>query len=381
VQAGDAVTDVSFSVETPVSNSVRAQQVSAMFDVPPAEKCRLEWHLKMGHDDKPWGVGLIVGPSGSGKSTLMRKLWGDSPSLKWGAPSVIDDFSKALPIAQISDACSAVGFNTIPAWLRPFHVLSNGERFRVEMARLLLEAPDDVVVVDEFTSLVDRQVAKVASHAVQKYARKGTKRFVAVTCHYDVEDWLQPDWVVDMADSSFRWRELQRRPSIDCRVSRVAYREWRVFAPFHYLTAELNPGARCFELSADGQRAAFAGVLHFPHPKVRDIRACSRLVTLPDWQGLGLAFALIDRVGAAHKAMGLRLRTYPAHPTFVRAFAKSKAWAMKRRPEVSGRTVISGGKSTLNDGVVGHNFGERPCAVFEYVGPAMDQVEARRLLQ
>jgi len=40
----------------------------------------------------------------------------------------------------------------------------------------------------------------------------------------------------------------------------------------------------------------------------------SRLVTLPDYQGLGLAFALADRRGAAYKALGRQFHAYPAHP-------------------------------------------------------------------
>ena len=367
---------VNVVVETAVSNSVRAQQVSAMFDVPAQEKCRIEWNLRLGMDERPWSVGLVVGPSGSGKSTLLKHLWGDPKALTWSAASVIDDFAKTLSIADISEACGAVGFNTIPAWLRPHQVLSNGEKFRVEMARTLLET-SGLAVVDEFTSLVDRQVAKVASHAVQKFVRKSKRQFVAVTCHYDVEDWLQPDWVVDMTDRSFRWRSVQRRPGVECEISRKPYDSWRVFAPFHYLTGDLNKSARCFVLSVGGRPAAFAGMIHFPHPKVRDIIQCSRLVTFPDWQGLGLAFALIDRVAAAYKVIGKRARTYPAHPSFVRSFAKSEQWRMVKTPGIGGRTQRSSGTSTL----IGksHNYGERPSAVFEYVGNAADPHDATRL--
>jgi ABC-type ATPase with predicted acetyltransferase domain len=35
--------------------------------------------------------------------------------------------------------------------------------------------------VDEFTSVVDRQVAKVASHTVQKAVRRQSRQLVAVT--------------------------------------------------------------------------------------------------------------------------------------------------------------------------------------------------------
>ena len=66
---------------------------------------------------------------------------------------------------------------------------------RVELARAMLEK--DFVVFDEFTSVVDRQVAQTASMAINKAVHRTGKRFIAVTCHYDVLQWLQPNWVFD----------------------------------------------------------------------------------------------------------------------------------------------------------------------------------------
>ncbi len=364
---------VDLVVESPVSTSTRARQVCSMFDVPPQEKARLEWSVNVPALTEDWSVGLIVGPSGSGKTSVMRQVYGEMPPLPWGAASVVDDFASALSAQQVTDACGAVGFNTIPAWLRPFAVLSNGEKFRVDLARRLLELPDPIVV-DEFTSVVDRQVAQIGAHAVQKYARKHGRKFVAVGCHYDVIDWLQPDWVLDMATQSFTRRLLQRRPALDCTVARVPYAAWHMFAPFHYLTGELNRSARCFGLWANGRLAAFAGMLHRPHPLVDDIMGCSRLVTLPDFQGLGLAFALIDKVGAAYAGIGKRARTYPAHPALTRAFDRSPLWRLEKKP---GQFSGAPGKSRSTCATVSQG---RPCAVFEYVGPAMDRREAEGLI-
>ena len=73
-------------------------------------------------------------------------------------------------------------------------------------------------------------------------------------------------------------------------------------------------------------------MLHRPHPKAEDIKGVSRLVTLPDYQGLGLAMILVDWLGAAYRAAGLRLHTYPAHPALVRSFDRSPNWVMRKRP-------------------------------------------------
>jgi GNAT superfamily N-acetyltransferase len=353
---------VDLVVSSEPDRTPRVMQLEGMFDVPAQEKLAHRWEGEVPLDARPWNVGLIVGPSGAGKSRVAGHLFGELRTFTWAASSVVDDFAAALGISEIADACAAVGFNTIPSWMKPFGVLSNGERFRVELARHLLESPDPIVV-DEFTSVVDRQVAQIASHAVAKHVRAKNRRFVAVSCHWDIVDWLQPDWVLEMPAMTFQWRAVQRRPTLDVELLRVDRAAWRLFAPFHYLTAELHKAAKCFVLAVRGRPAVFAGVLHRPHPRVQNLKSISRIVTLPDYQGLGLAFVFADRLGAMHRALGLRLTINPAHPPFVRAFDRSPLWVMTKKPgrfsPISGRTSSLGGK-----------IGGRPCAAFEYVGPA-----------
>lgn len=367
--------NVDVRVSTPVSRSMRARQLSAMFDVPEHDESEREWHGDVPLDERDWNVGLIVGPSGSGKTTTARQLFGAEQLPTWDALSVIDDFDDSLSMEQIAASCQAVGFNTIPAWLRPHEVLSTGERFRVELARRMIESPDDrPLLVDEFTSVVDRQVAKIGAHAVQKWVRRNARQFVAVSCHYDILDWLRPDWVLEPATMTFRWESLRQRPPLAYSIERVPYSAWRLFAPFHYLTAELNHSARCFVLFVDEEPAAFAGVLHRPNARVRDIKGLSRLVTLPDWQGLGLAFVLSDALGAAYKVSGFRFHTYPAHPALIHGYDRSPVYVMTSPPGGAlGR--YSGSSSFRSEGQAAKNwrFGRRPNAVFEYVGPAAER--------
>lgn len=392
------MTTVDVTVRTDVSRSTRARQMEGMFDVPGAPHQEISWRFEAPIEQRDWQVGLIVGPSGAGKSTIARHLFGDEKVLAWQGASVVDDFPAAMKMNDIAKICQAVGFNTIPAWLRPFSVLSTGEKFRVDLARRLAESqPDDTILVDEFTSVVDRQVAKIGAAAVSKWVRRaGDRRFVAVSCHEDILDWLQPDWVIRPAERDFSWRSVQPRPSIEVEISPVGYGAWHLFAPFHYLTANLHRGARCFAAFVDGQPVAFAGLMARPHPKVKDIMGVSRLVTLPDWQGLGLAFVLVDTLGAAYKAVGKRLHTYPAHPALIHGFDRSQAWSLKQRPgfQGGGGTVLpTGHTSKLQAGnrrgikhgpnaelVTSWRHGSRPCAVFAYAGPALPTPDARRLL-
>jgi hypothetical protein len=361
-------------VETPISHSIRAKQLEGIFEMPPQDKLRHEWTVKIPWEEKNWNVGLIVGPSGSGKTLIGRRLFGEqfSPSMDFSSASVIDDFDPDLPISEIASACQAVGFNTIPSWLKPYAVLSNGEKFRVELARRLIRK-DEFIVIDEFSSVVDRQVGKICANAVQKYVRKQNKKFVAVTCHYDVIEWLQPDWIFDTQSYQFQWRDLQRRPKIDCTVSPVPHSAWAIFAPFHYMSQDLHPAARCFGLFLGDQIVSFIGIIHRPISAKglhQPIYAVSRSVTLPDYQGLGLHFALQDRVAALYKAQGKRLRGYPAHPSLIRSLDRSPNYKLIKAPGMSGSNPDRGNAGKM---------GGRPCAVFEYVGPAADPDEARRI--
>ena len=144
-----------------------------------------------------WHIGCIVGGSGTGKSTIAKELfpqnlWGGA---HWSAASVLDDMPKSASMSDIEKMFYAVGFGSVPSWLKPFSALSNGEKMRVELARAMLES--DFVVFDEFTSVVDRQIAQTAIMAINKAVYRTGKKFVAVTCHYDILEWLQPDWVFD----------------------------------------------------------------------------------------------------------------------------------------------------------------------------------------
>ena len=366
------MTNVNIVVESKLRRTPRVIQLEGMFDVPAQTALRHVWKGKVPFDERDWNVGLIAGPSGSGKSVLANRLFNIASAATWKAGSVIDDFDGNLPIAAITEACSAVGFNTIPSWMKPYAVLSTGEKFRASIARALLECADPIVI-DEFTSVVDRQVAKIASHAVQKFVRSRKRKLVAVTCHYDVIDWLQPDWVLEPATMTFQWRSVQRRPELAVEIARVHHAAWQLFAPFHYLSRELNHAATCFLLSVNDIPACFVGVLHHPHASVQNIKRISRIVTLPDYQGLGLAMLLAVTVGSAYKAMGYRFRNYPAHPSFVRAHDRSPQWSLCKLP---GKFSPLQGKTSSLSRWVG-----RPCAVFEYVGePMSDRAQAQSLI-
>lgn len=197
-----------------VKETYRVARVLSDFDM---DKSKGDVHFK-GEIEIPenWSVGLIYGASGTGKTTLVKELFPDAvvDEFSWGGGSFLDDFQKDIPFEEISKTLYAVGMGSVPSWVRPFHVLSNGEKMRVTLARGLLER--DFFVFDEFTSVVDRQVAKVCSLAVSRYCKKHKKKFLAVSCHKDVVEWLEPDFTfcTDDYKQNFPLARTQKQTSL-----------------------------------------------------------------------------------------------------------------------------------------------------------------------
>lgn len=151
-----------------------------------------------------WQIGLIVGNSGTGKTTIAKELFEDAyiTSFQYEHNAIIDDMPENCSMEQITKMFNSVGFSSPPSWLKSYNVLSNGQKMRVDLANALLK-DNKLIVFDEFTSVVDRNVARIGSYAVQKSIRRSDKKFIAVTCHEDVEEWLLPDWIFNTNSMSF----------------------------------------------------------------------------------------------------------------------------------------------------------------------------------
>lgn len=328
--------NVDITVTCPVYDSFRVQQVGGMFDVPIAAKSQRQFHLEMPDWGDSWRVGLIVGPSGSGKTTVARHLFGDRLERRrdWPSDRAVIDGLGDRPIKGITGLFTAVGFSSPPSWIKPYAVLSNGEQFRCDLARALAEAnaaaeqdPAELPLVafDEFTSVVDRNVARAVSAAVGKGIHQGSIRcrFVAVTCHYDVADWLQPDWVIDMAASTFQRRSLPR-PPIELEIYRCGRDPWKLFAPHHYLSGSLSSAARCYLALWNGEPVTFCATVSLP--SIKNFYRFTRLVTLPDYQGLGVGMAVFEAVGDLHLLDGNRITATASHPAVVGHCKRSPKW-------------------------------------------------------
>lgn len=356
------------TVSTPIdTKSFRVSQVAGLFDVTVKAKASETFEVELPALGEPWQIGLIVGPSGSGKSTVARHAYGNNvytPGIGWPErQSVLDGFSKDLPAKELTALLSAVGFSSPPSWIKPYGVLSNGEKFRCDLARSLTGLTNDqasrtnekrLVVFDEFTSVVDRTVAKVGSMAVSKLLRRplghsgighwSLPRFVAVTCHYDVAPWLSPDWILDMASCSLARRKL-RRPELRLEVFRSGRAAWELFKKHHYLSHSIPGGAQIYVAYLSGLEPAAVpcGIVivgqHFGNSRrgetAKGTKTISRIVVLPDFQGIGIGSRLLDGVAGILREENWRVSITTSHPGMIAHLGRSPAWKVTACDAVS----------------------------------------------
>lgn len=370
----------SFSIvrQSRVIRTPRVAQVEGIFDIPLSEESVESWNLQFPIEERDWNIGLIVGPSGCGKSTIAREVFGGAvcEGFSWSRnKTILDDFPKQMGIKAITEILSSVGFSSPPLWLRPFHVLSTGQKMRVEIARLLAEKRP-IAVMDEFTSVVDRTVAQIGSAAIAKTVRRQSQKFVAVSCHYDVADWLQPDWVYRPDSNEFLWRFPESRPHIKLEVKRVHHSAWQIFRQYHYLNHTFNKAARCFVAFLRGEPVALQAVLPTPHPKAKNLYRGHRAVCLPDYQGVGIGNRLIEYVASAYRGMGFRILSTTASPSLIRSRQKNKNWKLNVAPHLSPPRSASSSK-TLKAWIPAIN---RLTSTWEYIGEAMPQSDAKELI-
>ena len=359
------------------AGSYRAARVKSLFNVESGAEFRLNAELDI--QGRPWSVGLVVGPSGSGKSSIGNAIFGPRAvwSRRWpkDAP-IIDAIAPGAPFDEVPAALSAVGLGSVPSWLRPYNVLSQGERFRADLARLICEAPARAVV-DEFTSVVDRQIAKIGALAFGKAWRRTQGQCVLLSCHYDVIEWLQPDWIYDTAAGSFTWGCLWRRPPIELSIEQTDGTWWPLFEPHHYLKLPRMVGASYYVGLIDGHPVAH--VAFGTRPGLVEARAC-RLVVMPEWQGAGVGMRFLNAVCSAwlqgENRYGRPMPSlfHTSHPGLAAALRRDPAWtqvsgslvgANRARGAASMRkSAIKGGYS----GGGGHGGHFRAVQGFRYLG-------------
>jgi ABC-type ATPase with predicted acetyltransferase domain len=322
-------------LESKVSNSFRCQKAADSLDIDSEKKACHTFKIQADVVNN-FNVGLIVGASGSGKTTLAQKIWGNDcfkTLIKNDLP-IIEQFPESWSYDDCAAALSGIGLTSVPCWIRPVYTLSNGQRARAEaalqMANLTV-GDNDTIVIDEWSSVVDRTVAKVMSHCIQKYARKFNKRIVLVACHFDIIEWLNPDWIIDCnsqtySDNRSMVGAFERTDRLRLDIREVGRETWPYFSKYHYLSERL-PGGQIYTFGLfDGDNQigfqCFAAYI----PGDQKAMFSNRTVIHPDYAGLGLGIHLINETSKEMIRRKFRVKAkYTSTPIF-KSMSKQPLW-------------------------------------------------------
>lgn len=204
----------------------RASRVKSLFNPERGNEFKLEAKFDLPQD---WSLGLVVGASGTGKTSI-GKLFFENTSITdlydgWDTNlPIVDNIGPDSDFDTVTGSLAAVGLGDVPSWLRPFNALSNGQQFRAGLARVMCGSESEVII-DEFTSVVDRQIAKIGAMAFAKsWRRQKGRKCVLISCHYDIVDWLEPDWVFNTDTGEFIEKKtlLGNDPNLTSKLGRSA---------------------------------------------------------------------------------------------------------------------------------------------------------------
>lgn len=347
-------------LKTKILNDKYTEYIYESFDIQNKEETTVNIPMNFGECKTfKWNIGVIYGGSGTGKTTLLKQF-GLLENINFSSEkSLISNFDWLEP-QEASLLLSSIGLSSVPTWLRPFHCLSNGEQYRAILAYKIGKADkNQVVLIDEYTSVVDRDVAKSMSYALQKYIKKYDKKIVLASCHFDIMEWLMPDWTYSPLKGRVERHEYARRirPKIELSIFRCRYETWNIFKQHHYLTQDLNKASKCFVVLWNDKPIAFLAILPFPGVGDEKTKRVSRIVVLPDFQGLGLGKIILNYISSLYYSINNQMYIRTMSPALGLALLNDKNWI-----ETSGNLKVPQKNSN------GSSIIERPSYSYKYIG-------------
>jgi ABC-type Mn2+/Zn2+ transport system ATPase subunit len=323
-------------LKSEISDSFRCTKAANSLDIDQEKKSVHKFNISADIEND-FNIGLIVGASGSGKTTFTKHAFGDDCFQELLDPKlpVIDQFPESFSYDDCAAALSGVGLTAVMCWIRPAVTLSNGQKARAEIA-LQMASDSSVIVIDEWTSVVDRTVAKVMSHCIQKHARKTSKKIILCSCHYDVIEWLSPDWVIDCNKQSYLDRRLERcseerKEKLEFKIKRVGRETWPYFSKYHYLSERLPGGhIETFGLFHNDEQIGFQCFANYvPHRKgtIKQMHS-NRTVIHPDYAGFGMGIKLINETSKIMHSEGFDVRAKFSSTPVYKAMSRQDCWKL-----------------------------------------------------
>jgi ABC-type ATPase with predicted acetyltransferase domain len=273
--------------------------------------------LKIGPKD----IVYITGDSGSGKSVLLKHLE------KQLAPNTINinkvRINRKKPlidtvgetVKQGLELLSRVGLNDAFLFVRRYSQLSDGQKYRYRIAKMI-ESGAQYWVADEFCATLDRDTAKIVAFNVQKLARQEGKAILVATTHTDLLEDLQPSVHVHKGfgreiEVKYFPNELNKTCSLvrEMQVEEGNREDYKKLAGFHYRNTHIPIPIKIFTLKHNkqtvgvivysfppticfGRKKALGKTVHIQELN-RNFANISRVVLHPKYRTIGLGARLV----------------------------------------------------------------------------------------
>ena len=234
--------------------------------------------------------------------------------------------------------------------------------------------------IDEFTSVVDRDTAKALAYSVRKYYDRNPGVLYIASCHRDITDWLDPDYIydTDVQELSAR-RSLHLRlgrPKITLDIRGTTPDDWRRFSKYHYLDTRMSRSVHCYVGLIGDKPVAFHAAIHSTNRDIHSYWRGHRTVVLPEFQGLGIGTAFSDAIAEMYVSRGMRYFSKTAHPSFGEHREKSPLWraTSTNRKSRKASYLLKDGSIRAMPGYGGNaeiarRDADRVCYSHEYIGP------------
>jgi ABC-type ATPase with predicted acetyltransferase domain len=291
------------SYETHTKITPRSLVVAEAFGlgIDEAQKFKvLDAELKIGPKD----VVYITGDSGSGKSVLLRAIRADLGEEAIDLTEVEVDPDKPLietvgaTVEQGLELLSKVGLNDAFLFLRTYSQLSDGQKYRYRIAKLI-ESGKQWWLMDEFAACLDRDTAKIIAYNLQKLARQQGKAVIAATTHSDLQEDLKPSVLVHKRfGEEIQINYYPNEPLAQCsliqemKIEQGNKEDWRRLSGFHYRGHNVAVPRRIFRLV---RKDELCGVIVYSYPPP----ACyGRRLVLPRMpiQKMNKQLSIINRI-------------------------------------------------------------------------------------
>jgi GNAT superfamily N-acetyltransferase len=174
-------------------------------------------------------------------------------------------------------------------------------------------------------------------------------------------EWLNPDWIYSPNKGRVEKPDLLRltRPEIKLEIFRCRYETWKIFKQHHYLSENLNPACISYLVLWNDKPISFVAILPFPGVGDSKTRRISRIVILPDYQGLGIGKSLVDYFSALYWKIDSQMYIRTINPALGISLTKDK---MKWQP------TLSNMKADFANDTSGRKLLNRPSYSFKYIG-------------